>query len=295
MCRGTYARCVAFGLIQILLSFSGVSVHAAQVEGCRAAAPIDSQDVVIVIDSVELQDEPALTPEIRARLLKDLKQGDLHASSAADLDWRNELGEKARLALQDQGYFTVSVDINSGLISAEGQRLHYWIALQITSGPQYRLGEVRFENASIFPDRLLKPEISLREGEVFNASAIREGLTKITRLYGNRGYIDATIEPRFSLDDEARRIDIIFRLEPGAQYRIGAVQVRGWSSAAEKLLRSKFEFGQVFDLTALNEFLAENKTLLPSGATEENSVTIQRDPHGGTIDIVFEYRSCQTP
>jgi outer membrane protein assembly factor BamA len=117
---------------------------------------------------------------------------------------------------------------------------------------------------------------------------------RMTRLFGKHGYVDTAIEPQFSIDSDVQRIDIVFRLDPGIQYRIGSVQVRGWSAAAERLVRSKFEFGQVFDTTALREIFEENKKLLPSGVTAENSVAITRDPSTGTVGIVFENRRCQT-
>jgi outer membrane translocation and assembly module TamA len=292
---GTYVRCLALGLLQTLIGWSYVCVHSAQVEGCPAAAPGDSQDIAIVIDSIELQEDVALTPEMRARLLDELKSKSFHASSAADTDWQGKVGQEIRTPLQDQGYFTVLVDVVSGLIRAEPHRLHYWVSVRTESGLQYRLGEVRFENALGFTDRALRPEIPLQKGELFDVSSVREGLKRIARLYNRRGYIDATIEAQFAIDSEAHQVDMTFMLDPGVQYRIGAVQVRGWSAAAEKLLRSKFEFGQVFDGTALGEFFAENKTLLPRGATAENGVTITRDVQNGTVGIVFEHRVCALP
>ncbi len=280
---GAYVRCLALGLLQTLIGSSYVCVHSAQVEGCPAAAAGDSQDIAIVIDSIELQEDAALTPEMRARLLYELKSKSFHASSAADTDWQGKVGQEIRTPLQDQGYFTVLVDVVSGLIRAEPHRLHYWVSVRTESGLQYRLGEVRFENALGFTDRALRPEIPL------------QSLKRIARLYNRRGYIDATIEAQFAIDSEAHQVDMTFMLDPGVQYRIGAVQVRGWSAAAEKLLRSKFEFGQVFDGTALGEFFAENKTLLPRGATAENGVTITRDVQNSTVGIVFEHRVCALP
>ena len=291
---GTFTRGVAVASLQILISSFHVCVHAAQIEGCPAAARGDSHDIAIVIDSVELPEDAALTPEIRAHLLGELKSKSFHASSSADSNWQNEIGQEVRVQLQDQGYFKVLVDVASGLIRAEPSRLHYWVTVQVESGLQYRLGEVRFENASMFTDRALRPEVPLREGDVFSASAIREGLMRITRLYGKHGYVDTAIEPQFSIDSDVQRIDIVFRLDPGIQYRIGSVQVRGWSAAAERLVRSKFEFGQVFDATALREFFEENKKVLPSGVIAEKSVAITRDPSTGTVGIVFENRRCQT-
>jgi len=291
MCRGTYARCFAFGLLQILFNSSGVSVQAAQVEGCPAAAPVDSQGVVIVIDSVELQDEPALTPEIRVRVLKDFKQGDLHASSAADMVWRDELAEKVQLALQDQGYFKALVDVTSGLIRAEVQRLHYWVSVQAEAGPQYRLGGVKFENVAEFDQSKLRAQLPLEEGDLFSVPKVREALDNLRRLYGKLGYIDFTAEPQTDIDEDAHRIDLTLKLNVGSQYRLRSVTILGFDAAVEKRLRSKFEAGEVFDPTTVDEFLEANRSAL-NGASAENSVAIVRDIQNGAVDLLFQPRMC---
>jgi outer membrane translocation and assembly module TamA len=287
--------CLALGLVQTLFWSTSVCGHPIQDDGCAAQSPSDPQPLAIAIDSVEFQADEVLTPEIRARLIDELKGGSFHASSAADTDWQAEVRQKILTPLQDQGYFKTVVDITSGLIRADPGRLHYWVTVQVESGTQYRLGEVRFENVAELSDRALRPEIPLRNGELFNVSSIREGLKRITSLYGSRGYIDATIEPQFAIDSQSHQIDITFKVAPGIQYRIGPVQIRGWSAEAEKLFRSKFEWGQVFDWTALSEFFAENKTVLRSGATLENNVTLVRDAHNGRVGINFERRPCHAP
>jgi outer membrane protein assembly factor BamA len=292
---GTYGRCLALGLLQALIWLPSICAQSNQDDGCPAVSLASPQAATIVIDSMEFKGDAALTPKSLVRWRDELKRRSFHASSAADTDWRDQVGEEVRTLIQDEGYFQVLVDVAAGLIRAEPDRLHYWLTVRVDSGPQYRLGEVRFENGAELADRTLRPQFPLRKGELFNVSSIREGLSRITRLYGSRGYIDATIEPQFDIDSEAHQINITFKFDPGVQYRIGAVQIRGWSVEVEKLLRSKFASDQVFDSTALSEFFAENKTLLPGDATLERNVTLVRDAHNGRVGIDFERVACQTP
>ena len=131
---------------------------------------------------------------------------------------------------------------------------------------------MRFENASIFTDKVLRSALPLREGELFSASAIREGLTRIIfNAYSQaRGYIDFTSQlvTSFAVSSEAHRIDIIFRLRCLAfSTELGCAAIHGLDHATEEVLRSKLEAGQVFDATTLNQFLKDsNRKLLPTGA-----------------------------
>jgi len=272
---------------------------------CSSAFPESSQDegrpvvqaqgstgIAIAIDSLEFEENAALTPEVRARLVNEVKNKHFQASSAADTDWQGELREEIRAPFEEQGYFKIVVDFTSGLIRAEPHRLHYWVAVHMQTGPQYHLGEVRFENASGFTDKVLRAQVPLQQGDLFSVPKVREGLDNLRRLYVKLGYIDFTTEAQTDIDDNAHRIDLTLRLNPGAQYRIGALTVRGFDPATEKILRSKLEIGQVFDAAAVHEFFKANSTSLPSSTTEENGVTIARDAQRGTVGVVFEQRVC---
>jgi len=248
-----------------------------------------------VIDSLEFQEDAGLTPEMRGRLVDELTHRGFHASSAEDTDWQNELRDEIRTPLQEQGYFKASVDFTSGLIRAEPHRLHYWVSVRTKSGPQYLLGEVRFENVAGFAENVLRPTLPMLQGKLFSAPKVREGLDTLRRLCGRLGYFDFTAEPVTSIDENARRIDLILKLEVGAQYRVGAFAIHGFDSEAEKFLKSKFEVGQVFDATAVHEFFRANRAPWLSGIHAENGLTVARDASSGTVGLVFEHRLCVWP
>ena len=289
---GPLVSCLTSGLLQGLVCCSSAFPESSQDEGCPVVQAQGSTGIAIAIDSLEFEENAALTPEVRARLVDWSKNHDFHASSAADTDWQSELWEEIRTPFEDQGYFKIVVDFTSGLIRAEPHRLYYWVAVHIKSGPQYHLGEVRFENASGFTETALRAQVPLQQGDLFRAPKVREGLDNLRRLYVKLGYIDFTTEAQTDIDDSAHRIDLTLRLSLGAQYRIGALTVRGFDTATEKTLRSKFDIGQVFDVTAVHEFFKANSASLPSGTTEENGVTIARDAQRGTVGVVFEQRVC---
>jgi outer membrane protein insertion porin family len=282
-------------LVSALIGLPSVCAQSNEYEGCKLSSTDNPQSLVIVIDSVEFQDDVGLTPEIRGRLLDDFKRENLHASTAADMDWRDGLAEKVRLALQEQGYFKVLVDVTSGLIRAEAQRLHYWVSVQAETGPQFRLREVKFENTAEFSLSKLRAQVPLKEGDLFSVPKVREALDNLRRLYGTLGYVDFTAEPQTDIDDDVHRIDLTLKLDVGRQYRVRSVTIHGFDATVDKRLRSKFEAGQVFDSTAVNHFFESNSAVLPNGASAESSVSIVRDVQNGLVDLVFEPHRCSAP
>ena len=291
---GGILRFMMLGLIFPLLGSLSVHGQSNRGEGCPAYSTANPQSVAVAVDSVEFEADAELTPEIRARLVDDFKHGNFHAGSSIDMDWQHGLANQARLLLQEQGYFRALVDVSTGLIRAEARRLHYWVSVKAESGPQYRLRRVKFENAMEFSESKLRTQLHLEEGDLFNVSKVREALGNLGRLYGRLGYIDFTTEVQTDLDEDVHRIDLTLKLDVVTQYRVRSVTIHGFGSAVEKALVSKFEAGQIFDGTAINDFFKANSAALPKGTSLENGLAIVRDVQNGAVDLVFEPHGCDT-
>jgi outer membrane protein assembly factor BamA len=71
------------------------------------------------------------------------------------------------------------------------------VNVEIDSRPQFRLDEIRFSGATVFSAAELRAQFSLHRGDLFDVSELRKGLSSMTKLYGNNGFIDMTPEPEF--------------------------------------------------------------------------------------------------
>jgi outer membrane protein assembly factor BamA len=261
--------------------------------GCSASTTpnnLESQ-IQIVFDSVEFSAQSDVPREIQKQLVDAVDQ--LHefvnSDSSPDVPWLDDVKESVRLASQNLGYFRVLVDATAGLVRAEPHRLHYWISVDAKLGRNFVLGDMHFSNAPEFSEAVLRKEFDLQRGDVFNVSKIRRGIQRITALYGNRGYIDMTAEPEFTIHDDDSGIDLGFDINQGSQYRIKSVEIRGLDRASENALLSNLQAGQVFDRAVLNEFYKTHPDVVPS-----ENVRFWRDVHNSTIEIVMDAQACKT-
>src|SRR5258708_15576375 len=121
--------------------------------------------------------------------------------------FQGEIGERIRRALRDVGYFKVVVDEPKFAFPTEGRGIAN-VTVKVKPGAQYRLGEIRFRRATVFPAAQLRDVFSQRNGDLFNPTKFSKGLDDLRKLYGTRGYVNMVANPVPSTDESRRIIDL---------------------------------------------------------------------------------------
>jgi len=272
----------------------------AQSQGCADSTPpslAPVQETKISIVDVEFQGENPLSDALRAKLATNIKQDHLwvtpEKSDSSWIDWANY---PIRKALNNQGYFKASVEGTPYLVRALPAERLYVLSVVVESGPKFKLGKMRFASASetplVFPEALLRQQIPMQEGEVFNISKIRDGLDAIGRLYGSKGYIDATPEPDTTIDEEGSRIDLLIKLDQQQPYRIAKTTFLGLGANAQDEPKLPQKIGDLFNSALWQDFFKDNKPHMPSDASPEKNMQMQKNVRDGTLEITFDFRPC---
>jgi outer membrane protein assembly factor BamA len=250
--------------------------------------------IKITIVNLEIHGDNPLSETDRAQLLAEIQKLPLSADRESDDDWNGEVGEFIRFGLQDRGYFRSLVTTTPYLVRAGAGEQVYIVAADVESGPQYRMGEIKFSGATAFSAGELRKQFAIQQEEVFDVSKIREGMESMTRLYDSKGFIDQVPEPEISIDDKSSRIDILMKVDEGKPYFVGTVSIQGLDSKVEQLLQSQLVPGQVFDNYALRRFFTEHKAELPENLSFDDVVKINKDVRSSTVIITIDSRFCPT-
>jgi outer membrane protein assembly factor BamA len=292
--------CLRLGIAVLLATLSLPHLMRAQSQACVDSAPssrVQDQETKINIVGIEFHGENPLSDALRARLANDIQHSNLNAvSEDPDSSWVDEATQPIRSVLQEQGYFKNSVVGTPYLIRAEAHERRYVVRVEIESGPKYRLGKLGFASVSgsplVFSGALLKQHISLQVGDVFDVSKIRQGLDSISKLYGARGYIDATVEPDTEIDDDSLRIDLIIRVDEERPYSVGRIEIQGLDTKAQNKLKVPQESGDIFNFELWENFFRDNQHHLPLGASLDKNLRMQRNFSDSTVDIILDFRPC---
>lgn len=181
----------------------------------------------------------------------------------------------------DLGYINFSVNSTQVSITPDMRRIH--ITINITEGKAFEVGDVDLAgNLVVAPEELI-PLVDVREGDIFNRSALEETVEDLKTRLGDEGYAFANVNPTPNIDEEAGRVDIAFLIDPGQRVYVRRIEFRGNLQTREEVLRR--EMRQLEGSWVVNRDLSRSRQrLLQLGYFTD--VTIERNPVPGVDDQV---------
>jgi hypothetical protein len=177
---------------------------------------------------------------------------------------QGEISDRVRGALRNRGYFNAMVDepTISPVLHGEGPSAD--VRVKVNEGRQYRLGEIRFQKATIFPSATLRNVFQLQKGDLFNAEKFGRGLEDLRELYGTHGYANVVAIPSPLIDESRGMVDLVIDVDEGRPCEFGKLYLEGiepYPGAAQALMNSwKPLEGERFNSVELRRWFAQNKS-----------------------------------
>lgn len=134
------------------------------------------------------------------------------------------------------------------------------VALTVDEGSIYVWDKAAWEGNEGLTAQELDAALGMRNREVANAVKIANGLARVRRAYGRRGYIAARVRPETEFDDAARSVVYRFRVNEGPQYRMGDLAITGLDEASTNNLRGRWRLlsKEVYDEGYIDEFVKKS-------------------------------------
>ncbi len=130
------------------------------------------------------------------------------------------------------------------------------VTVEVNEGDIYAVGEVRIAGEGVPLDEL-REAADFRSGEPANFSEIAEGLGRIRKALGRRGYLRAEVELERDIRDDSKTVDLRVRVSPGAQFTFGKLIIQGLDINGEAAVRRLWTLkpGAPFDASYPDYFL----------------------------------------
>jgi Surface antigen variable number repeat len=150
-------------------------------------------------------------------------------------------------------------------------------------GAQYRLGEIRFERATIFQAAQLR--------DLFNITKVSRGLDELRKLYGKRGYVNCVVGPAPRMDESLRTIDLVLDVDEGKPFDFGKLYLEGvepYPGAGKTLIRSwKPLDGRRFNPLVLQRWLLANHYDWKVATQVSDSIRLAPDPETHVVNVTL--------
>lgn len=213
--------------------------------------------------------------------------------------YRDEALEQDRTTiinlLQNEGYADARVDIKHYEDPDSGKLI---IEINAERGQLYHFGSIRFEGNTLISTAEIEKKVLISAGDAFSPDKMREASQAIKDLYGQKGYIDASVQFEAHLQEKEPVFDIDYVIEEGQQYKVGLVHIFGnFSTQSNVILRESLLVpGETFDSRKLK---ATQQRLEGVGYFKSVNVYAVRNPDDADLgdnyrDVYIEVEETST-
>ena len=199
--------------------------------------------------------------------------------------------ERIKEIYSNRGYLDVQVGLPTVAVSKDGES--FAVTFRIEEGQPYTIGTVKLEGNTFFEDEELELGSLVISGEVFQRAKVREEVTRITDLYGERGYSFAEVTPDLDPKFETLTADITFKIKEGSLIRVREIRISGNDKTRDNVIRRELRVDEqeVIDSVALkrsfqrlnNLNFFETVEILPTQVEEDKvdlEVKVKEKPTG---------------
>lgn len=143
--------------------------------------------------------------------------------------------ERIKEFYSNKGYLDVQVGIPSIELSEDKE--FFVVTFRIIEGQPYTIESITFSGNTIFETEELESESFLKSNDVFQRSAVREEVTRVTDKYGEKGYSFAEVTPSVIPNPQTLTTVISLNIKEGHLIRVRAINISGNDKTRDNVIR----------------------------------------------------------
>jgi len=149
----------------------------------------------------------------------------------------------------DQGY--LQVEVGEPIVDPAPEGLS--VTVPIREGPQFHVGSIDVSGDATVDLDALREKLALEEGAVFNRSHLTSDVETLTSHYADRGFYFASVQPRTSLSQADKTVDVQFYVEKGPLYFVRKVEISGNTRTVDRVIRREMKLteGELYSARGL--------------------------------------------
>jgi outer membrane protein insertion porin family len=206
----------------------------------RVAITIEiSEGAVASIRQINIVGNKAFTEKELLSLLQSSTSGWFSFFTKDDQYAKQKLAadiETLRSFYLDRGYLKFNVE--STPVSITPDKKDVYITINVTEGEPYTIDSVQLTgDFGVVPEAELRQLIDIKPGETFSRAKITEVTKNIGERLGQEGYAFANVNTVPQINDESRKVDLAFMIDPGRRVYVRRINFQGNTKTQDEVLR----------------------------------------------------------
>ena len=233
--------------------------------------------------------ERVLKGKISLKEVGFLKDG-AFKSSALEQDKKTIITYYNERGYIDANIIDVKIDSKD---NEEKQRIDLSITFVIQEGPQYTYGGLSITGNQIFSTDRLLAQMKLKEGAVFNSIKFEEGLSAITNIYYESGYMSNGFYPVPAKDTDRKEIAYTLVIDERARSHVENIIVKGNNKTKDYVITREIpiESGDVF---SRDKVISGLRNLYNLQYFSNVLPDVQQGSEENLVDLVFSVEETST-
>ena len=159
--------------------------------------------------------------------------------------------DRIKEVLLNKGYLNVRVGLPTAELSDD--KKWFVVTYAVMEGEPFTVGEIGYRGNTVFEDPELREGLQIKAGEIFQRQKLRDEITRLKDLYGNRGYAFAEVSPNVNPNVADRTAAIILTVNEGELMRIRQININGNEKTKDNVIRREMRVDEqdVIDTPAL--------------------------------------------
>ncbi len=135
----------------------------------------------------------------------------------------------------DRGFAGFSIDSTQVAISDDKKDI--FITVNISEGERFTVSDVRLSGDLVVPEEQLMQLVLIKPGQTFSRKLLTQTGELISFRLGQEGYAFARVDPIPDLDEEAREVAVVLRVEPGQRAYVRRISFNGTNGVNDEVFR----------------------------------------------------------
>lgn len=144
-----------------------------------------------------------------------------------------------------RGY--ADVQVTSAVAELTRNRKDFVITYTIFEGPRYDFGTVGVAlkaEAEGLDMNALSKNVTLKNGELFNAKRVDENTDKLIDDLGSKGFAFLDVKPDYVKHEADRKVDVTFNVTPGPRVYVNRINVEGNTRTRDNVIRREMRLAE---------------------------------------------------